>query len=183
MSRLQKPDKYVVNVDTESRDATAGCGISRYGSCGRDIRAGKSKNPNSFQYTVGIVPGGEDLPESPKTDGINMYAVRKNQCSWPLSSPKTVCGAIVEDPTSEYCEACKKVLQSRIARYHDVLELYLLVNNYVHTKVGDGGPSPRGESRAERGVDHAMSGVHRGRTAGLNSSDDALIDGKFGRSY
>lgn len=136
---------------------------------GREIRdmntlRSNAVSPNSYQYTVGIVPGGENLPESPKTEGIGVYRVRRGQCAWPLKIPGMVCGAAVTDKRSEYCEECKQILQARIERYHDVLELYLFVNRFTHTKGGES-DIPHGISRAERGVDHAMSGVRHGRAS------------------
>ena len=115
--------------------------------------------------TVGIVPGGEHLPEHSSTEGANVYAVRKGYCCWPLKTPGRVCGQKCEDKKSEFCEECKQILQSRITAYRNALELHMFVFNRVHVRTGLT-TSDRKPPRCEVAVDKAMNGVVIGRTGG-----------------
>jgi hypothetical protein len=115
--------------------------------------------------TAGVVPGGEHLPEHPSTEGMNIYAVRKGQCRWPLKTPGMVCGKQCEDKRSEFCEQCKQILQSRIVAYRHALELHLFVFRRVHIRTGLT-TSNRKSPRCEVAVDKELDGVTIGRTGG-----------------
>ena len=113
--------------------------------------------------TDGIVPGGEILPESPRTGGPTVFKVLKNHCMWPLAEKGMVCGAPCEDKKSEYCEECKRILQARIAAYREAMELHLFVFRRVHVTTRET-KSDLKARRFEAGVGKDLDGVRIGRT-------------------